>query len=187
MKIVFVIGANGVGKSTFMDQVKRFNKYGTVEVGRMMRAKYPPEHFAGQSNPKHTAEEAWQMLLDGMAVAFVAGKEAVFCDGQPCDIEQAEKCLRRWPKAIYLHLYADDATRIARCEARDKDNPAASDLARKRYDTDSINNYKVLCHLMQNGANILTDHIDQKDSEDSEQIHQAYRGTLCMVASTLTR
>ncbi len=164
MKICFVIGCNGTGKTTLMDVVKKdFPAFGTVEVGRMMREKYPPSHFAGQSNPAHTATEAWQMLLDGMAKAFVEGKEIVFVDGQPRDIDQARNCLELWPDAQYLHLYASDEVRKNRCRGRDSEDPEKLKLSTARHESDSINNYKVLCLLLENRASIVTQEIDQKE------------------------
>lgn len=172
MNICFVIGCNGTGKSTLMDRIKKKERFGTVEVGRTMRAKYPPEHFKGHSNPDHTRAEAYQMMLDGMAAAFVAGKEAVFVDGQPRDVKQTEDCLRLWPDATYLHLWADDDLRKQRCLGRDGDDPEKFKLSTARHESDSINNYKVLCRLLDAGATIHTDCAEQCSGYDFEREYE---------------
>ena len=161
MKITWVMGCNGVGKSTLMDTVDAgWEQYGTIQVGRMMRAKYPPDHFKGSNNPKHTADEAWQMLLDGLAAHYVSGKKHVFVDGQPRDVKQVQDCLRLWPDSNYLHLFASEESRSKRCEGRDGADPEKMKLAIARHESDMVNNYKVLCVLMEAGARITTNNTE---------------------------
>lgn len=65
MSLIFVIGATNAGKSTLISAAKEVG-CGTVEVGKMMRAKYPPEYFQGQAAPTKTQGEAMQMMMDGI-------------------------------------------------------------------------------------------------------------------------
>jgi cytidylate kinase len=146
--IVYVIGATNAGKSTLMDAVKNDVTQGTVEVGKMMRAKYPPEHFAGQSNPAHTAVEAWQMYLDGIAQAEAAGKQAVWVDGQPRDMAQLAKVTATSDPRLFVHLWAPAEIREERARTRDAQDPAKLALSLTRLNGDLPALYNILTTLL---------------------------------------
>lgn len=162
--VIFVIGPTNAGKTTLMDAVKKTPNWGTVEVGRMLRAKYPPEFFAGQAAPKHTAVEAWQMCLDGVRdVLLVQGKDVVFVDGQPRDLEQLEKCMHfndhlQAPEPVkffFLHLFAARDIREARAKARDQHDPSKLALSMARLDGDVPMNYEILSRLLADKHNVI--------------------------------
>jgi predicted kinase len=146
--IVYVIGATNAGKSTLMDAVRQDTTQGTIEVGKLMRAKYPPEHFAGQSNPAHTAAEAWQMYLDGLAAAEAAGKQAVWCDGQPRDMKQLLEVTSASTQRIFVHLWAPAEIREERARARDAADPAKLALSLERLNGDLPALYNILTTLL---------------------------------------
>jgi hypothetical protein len=129
--LAFIMGPTNAGKSTLIQATKDYYpQFGTVEVGKLMRAKYPPEFFQGQAAPKHTAVEAWQMMLDGIADA--GAKKAVLIDGQPRDIEQCERSiLLPYPK-LYIVLTASAEVREFRARARDSADPKRLELALAR-------------------------------------------------------
>ncbi len=115
--IVPVIGCTCAGKTTFMDYVrdacflrKDGDKIGTVEVGRAMRAKYPPSHFQGQASPAHTRKEAWELCVAGVNEHIKAGRTLIFIDGQPRDFEQLYDMRTLWAEGStslwFTHLYA---------------------------------------------------------------------------------
>lgn len=146
-RLVFVMGPTNAGKSTLLDAARNLPDFGLIEVGKMMRAKYPPEHFKGQANPKHTAVEAWQMFTDSLAAHTAAGKEYVLVDGQPRDDEQCAAALALPNPKMFLNLWAPVAIREARARARDTDpEKLALSLARlhgdlpKLYDLISLLN-----------------------------------------------
>ena len=152
--LVFVIGPTNAGKTTLMDAGRKNPYVGLVEVGKMMRQKYPPEHFKGQANPKHTAVEAWQMFLDGIAAAEAANREIVLVDGQPRDDEQCTaSMLMRQPKA-YVNLWASVETREARAKARDGADPAKLALSMARLHGDLPKLYDVMSRVQANGFTV---------------------------------
>ena len=139
--LIFVMGATNVGKSTIMDTVRSYPTLGTIEVGKLMRAKYPPEHFQGQGAPAHTQVEAWKMLTDGIADHAGARiiidrdevrREVIFVDGQPRNQEQTKWALALPNPKLFLHLWAPPEVREARARNRDKDDPAKLELSLKR-------------------------------------------------------
>lgn len=168
--LVFVMGMTNAGKTTFMSAVEKVPGVGRIEVGKLMRAKYPPEHFQGQDNPTHTAVEAWGMFTDGLADSLANRHRAVFCDGQPRDIPQARDSLALDDRfnLRYLVLFASRAERLRRAVDRDgkdlspsiKDSvikcwpkpcsytiPKALELSLLRMTNDYSTNYEVLATL----------------------------------------
>lgn len=128
-RLTFVIGPTNAGKGTLLALAGKLPHVGLVEVGKMMRAKYldpasphyDPDHFKGQGAPKHTAVEAWQMMLDGIAAAEAAKKDVVLIDGQPRDVEQARRCafeLELYEKR-FIALHASHEIRLRRAIRRD--------------------------------------------------------------------
>jgi hypothetical protein len=149
--LFFVVGATSVGKSTFLQTIKDVGglQVHLVEVGKQMRAKYPPEHFKGQCNPAHTAAEALQMCLEGIEEAGEkAGAKIILVDGQPRDVGQAEEILgwrfqdHRTKAVIHLMCHRDERERRAR--VREKNNPGALQLALDRLDRDVLQLHEVL-------------------------------------------
>lgn len=171
--LVYVIGPTNAGKSTFLAHVGKFKHVGLVEVGKMMRAKYPPSHFAGQSNPAHTAAEAWQMYLDGVEAHKAAGKSGIYIDGQPRDTKQTLELLRvPYRNRVFLHLWAPLEVRQARAEARDKDDPAKLELSRQRLVNDDPQVYNVVSRLEASHSERVV-HVDTSAPDlDWESIRQ---------------
>lgn len=148
--MVYVIGPTNAGKTTLLNLCVLDTRITTVEVGKMMRAKYPPSHFQGQSNPKHTADEAWQMYLDGVQRGIDNSEcRLIICDGQPRDVKQTEDIVAdtRFHK-LFVHLWAPDHVREARAEARDFDSPEALALSKARLVNDIPSNYGVIVRLL---------------------------------------
>lgn len=148
--LFFVVGATSVGKSTFLQTIKDVggNQVHLVEVGKQMRAKYPPEHFQGQCNPAHTAAEALQMCLEGIEAGEKAGAKIILVDGQPRDVKQAQDILaskvagNRTKGVIHLMCHREERERRAR--VREKDNPGALQLALDRLDRDVLQLHEVM-------------------------------------------
>jgi len=172
--LVFVIGPTNAGKGTFLDAAKRWDdRVGLVEVGKMMRAKYldpksphyDPDHFKGQAAPKHTAVEAWQMMLDGIRNNEENGKSVILVDGQPRDIEQCERIHQRYEVGIppdldwtvtFAHIYAPEALRWERAQARDANDPAKLALSKARLQGDAVGLYEVMTRLIHYRSNVVT-------------------------------
>lgn len=148
--LVYVIGPTNAGKTTLMDLCLLNDSIVLVEVGKWLRAKYPPSHFQGQSNPKHTADEAWALYTEGLRNGIANQKcKIIVCDGQPRDIKQTEDVIAesRFHK-LFVHLWAPDDVREKRAEARDFDSPEALALSKARLINDIPSNYGVLVRLL---------------------------------------
>jgi predicted kinase len=146
--LVYVNGVTNAGKSTFINAAPA--DWGRVEVGKMMRAKYPPSYFAGQCNPKHTAAEAWQMYVDGIRTGEAEGRRVIVIDGQPRDSDQCEAIIadrRHHGRRLFLHLWAPPDTLLARARARDGDDADKLALTMARLTNDVTPNYDLLCRL----------------------------------------
>ena len=155
---IFVIGPTNAGKSSVMDAVKQLpnGKHATIEIGKALRAKYPPEYFAGQSNPKHTAVEAWSLFVQDSHKHTEAGARYIWVDGQPRDLEQAHQILERFRDrpAVFVHLHARREVRLARAQARDTD-PAKLALSMARMDGDIPAIYEILALLNKHHKDVM--------------------------------
>lgn len=157
--LVFTVGPTNAGKSTLMDVAKASPRVGTVEVGRLMRAKYPPSHFKGEGAPAHTQVEAWQMMVDGIAASVAAGNVVTFVDGQPRDVQQADDIYAQYWRSeafdiYFLHLTCPEAIREARRVARDGGDPEKDALSKARMTTDYRSLYNVFTRLQDNGLRV---------------------------------
>lgn len=151
--LVHVTGVTNAGKSTFLAAAPA--PWGRVEIGKLMRAKYPPSHFKGQSNPTHTAAEAWQMYLTGIAECEDRGCQIILIDGQPRDHKQLDAVLasRRHTRFLrmFLHLWAPAEILAARAQARDGADEEKLALTRQRLVNDAQPNYSILCRVLAAG------------------------------------
>lgn len=154
-RLFFVMGPTCAGKSTFLNLCKEIggNSVALVEVGKALRAKYPPSHFQGQNNPKHVAEEAWSICKHAIWDAHADGRTHVFIDGQPRDIPQTRRCVEQFPSASFsLRFLLIDASleeRERRARAtREGDN---LELALARLRNDMASYYSVLVELAKYG------------------------------------
>jgi predicted kinase len=162
--LYFIMGTTCSGKSTFLnDAVKEYeDQVGIVQVGKLLRAKYPPEYFEGQAAPEKTKEEAWHICKEQVDLHMLQGKKIILVDGQPRDEEQANLCLDTWNKPnIHKHFILLDApleVRKSRAEKRfskkHKDYKANLKLAYNRLEGDCNNYYYVLKTLINHNTSI---------------------------------
>jgi len=149
--LFFVMGGTNVGKSTFLETVKKHYPSEThlVEVGKILRAKYPPSHFQGQGNPAHTQNEAIELCFSGIRDGEAKGARFIFVDGQPRDAGQAKEimafsdCSISRERAV-IELVCPRKIREARATARDVDCPEKLRLALDRLDRDILAIHEVL-------------------------------------------
>lgn len=173
--LVFVIGPTNAGKGTFLEAAQRMkpDRVGLVEVGKLFRAKYldpnspsyDPDHFKGQAAPKHTAVEAWQMMLDGIRDRCAEHKDIIIIDGQPRDIEQCERIHQKYEigvppnlgwNVVYAHIYAPEGLRWERAMERDASDPAKLALSKARLQGDAVGLYEVMTRLIHYHSNVVT-------------------------------
>jgi adenylate kinase family enzyme len=186
-KLVFVMGATNAGKSTFMTKMGSDYPHvvGLVEVGKLMRAKYPPDHFKGQAAPAHTAMEAWSMMTVAIEQHINNGKRLIFVDGQPRDMLQAAGVLDKyyddtehWSSVKFLHLWAHKDRRIERAKKRDAGDEAKLQLSLQRMDNDPPQLYEVLS-LVQSRTNpkdFATINTEDPDSVLRASAFASYQG-----------
>jgi len=146
--IAFIMGCTCVGKSSFLEYCQSHypNKVGLVEVGKTLRAKYPPEHFKGQAAPEHTKQEAWQICESTVKKHASEGKQLILVDGQPRSTHQVEQCVTRfsdlcmpicksgipvndWFSLEFIYFDASSEQREERMKIRHPSNEHAYDSA----------------------------------------------------------
>jgi adenylate kinase family enzyme len=149
--LFFVMGATNVGKSTFLQSVKDAwpNDVHLVEVGKALRAKYPPEYFQGQGNPAHTQQEAIDLCFAGILDGEFLGRRYILVDGQPRDVGQAESimkfdgCSSLRERAV-IELVCPREERRRRAMNRDRSDGSSLALALERLDRDVLQLHEVL-------------------------------------------
>lgn len=148
--IYCIMGATGSGKSTFLHKARELIGAHTVEVGKMLRAKYPPEYFEGSAAPTKTAKEAWNMCVQGIK----AGKDKIILvDGQPRDVQQARNMMKTFPEAKYILFNCPTEERMYRLNNRD--SGAALELAKARLEGDYVTMFPVIAELLSCGKEIM--------------------------------
>jgi energy-coupling factor transporter ATP-binding protein EcfA2 len=157
---VYVVGPTNAGKSTFLATAAGTypQTVGLVEVGKILRAKYPPDYFKGLNNPKHTALEAWEIFEGEWARHCKDGKSVILVDGQPRDQQQLDAVLTRHElgeRQIFLHLWAPNDVRVKRAHERDGSDPAKLALSQARLISDEPSNYDILARLLWQGVLIV--------------------------------
>jgi len=166
--IAFIMGPTCSGKSTLLKFAEAYEPklIGLVEVGKILRAKYPPDYFKGQDAPKHTQEEAWELCEKTVFEHLNANKKLVLVDGQPRCLDQVHKCVTRFAglPCSYILLTADLEVRRERAKIKYRDDPGSLDLAMQRATNDMLSNYTVIAELLRLGVTIsvvdTTKHLD---------------------------
>ena len=160
LKLFFIMGPTCAGKSAFLSAVQeRYSSVGLVEIGKLLRAKYPPAYFKGQDAPAHTANEAWDLLLAGVAECGKRAVSAVLIDGQPRDLPHVEmvcKTYTRQPELYicrFVHLFASREICEERAARRDAGDPEKLQLSRERMVNDRARLYEVL-HMLKLQHNV---------------------------------
>lgn len=165
--IAFMMGCTCAGKSSFLDFARKEDRtvrpeltraVGFVEVGKMLRAKYPPSHFQGQAAPAHTAEEAWTMCRDAVNKLLESPlNQLILVDGQPRDMNQADKCSSAWPgvakKFVFFDCPLEERRRRSRLRHAAADD-AAAELTERRLVNDMTSYQPVLTRLLRNGVRV---------------------------------
>ena len=150
--IAFIMGPTCSGKSTLLKFAETYEPklVGLVEVGKILRAKYPPDYFKGQDAPTHTQEEAWELCEKTVFEHLNARKKLILVDGQPRCLDQVHKCLTRFVglPCSYVLLTADFEVRRERAKIKYANDPASLDLAMQRLTNDMISNYIVIAELL---------------------------------------
>jgi energy-coupling factor transporter ATP-binding protein EcfA2 len=157
--LIFVMGPTCSGKSTLLQIASQMSpSVGLVEVGKMLRAKYPPSHFAGQCNPAHTAGEAWDLCRSEVDRLTEGRKGIILVDGQPRDRHHVEKIYEHFVrkgkyKVRFILVDAELAERERRARAS-RSGEDLETLAIPRLTNDMISNYTVMVEIIKQGGSI---------------------------------
>jgi len=147
------MGTTCAGKSTFLDycETKHPDLIGTINVGKMMRAKYPPEHFKGSAAPEHTEVEAWSMFTGEMQRHLDADKKLILADGQPRSYNQVQWAIELKDSVIFPVEFVlfDCRKRVREMRLVDRfaGDPESLDLGLQRLTNDMVLYYTVLAEL----------------------------------------
>lgn len=171
------MGPTCAGKSTLLHATRNQDpeSVGLVEVGKMLRAKYPPTYFAGQNNPKHTAAEAWNLCEEGVISHREAGKKVVLVDGQPRDIPQVAMCIERFPDEVYDKEFVLIDAKLEERERRARASRQGEDLEKlaiPRLTNDMIANYQVMVELLKRGETIRVFDMTNPDGVSTDLLFQ---------------
>lgn len=152
--VAFIMGTTCSGKSTFLDFAENLHpdRVGTINVGQMMRAKYPPEHFEGSAAPDHTEIEAWSMFTYALKGHIQAGKELILTDGQPRSHKQVQWAIHDLHEYLcvfdYVLFDCHKQERRRRLTNRFPNDPSSLELGEKRLTNDMVMYYVVLAELL---------------------------------------
>lgn len=155
--LYFVIGATCAGKGSLLNNMQLFggaSKVGLVQVGKLMRAKYPPEYFKGSAAPEHTQNEAMQMVVDGIKTLSDKPR-AIFIDGQPRDKKQLSQIVADYfidgpYTSKFIHVWASKEERRERINNRFENDYNSKQLSLDRTEgptQDGINLYEIVSEI----------------------------------------
>lgn len=181
--LYFVIGATCAGKGTLLDAMAKLggDKVKLVQVGKVLRQRYHPDHFKGSAAPEHTQVEAWQIVEDGIKDNDKC--RAIFIDGQPRDKKQlstvvADYFIEGPYTASFIHVWENKNTREERAVKRFEGDPASLKLALDRMHSstqDSIKLYEILSEILISDLPIK--HIHSHSQVDYKTIYEQLVGT----------
>ena len=193
-ELLFILGATGCGKSTLLkaSQETMPNSVGLVEVGKKLRAMYPPDYFQGSAAPKHTQQLAMKLCDEGIQECISQGKSIVLIDGQPRNPEQAHIVIEKYASRIdslryncrFLHLFATTEKRRERLIKRDGAKPDVLALAMSRLTGDLPALYEVLSILLDFDTSRVLTYNTNNSNYDSENV---LRSLMIFARSTFER
>lgn len=172
LRLFCIMGPTCAGKSTLLQQVqeRQNESVGVVEVGKVLRDKYPPSYFEGQGAPKKTREEAWDICVSGIVHNWLAGRHQILIDGQPRSLDQVHQMagilthLRRRLDAdqmphnvdiTYIYLYCHEEVSMMRASKRDGNSPEKLNLALKRIDNDRQRNHDIILEFLKHNTPLV--------------------------------
>lgn len=157
--IIGVCGATNSGKSTFIEALAQKLDAEVVSVGKILRAKYPPEYFQGQCNPAATAQEALSLMSEAIEKTT---RKHVILDGQPRGLDQAQ-WLSKYRDIFIVHIWVPPEEREAR--ARVRDTGAALELSLSRVKNDATVMFDVMAYCSLHFLNCTLDGTDTTDEQ----------------------
>lgn len=155
--IFFMMGPTNSGKTTLADQViQKYPGSTGVFVGRKLRAKYGESFFKGQAAPKHTEQEALDLMDEGIEEGLQNNSPIIMVDGQPRSDDQVTYVIENYfqnptmgirSSVWFLLLHCDDHTRMERLNSRDV-TPEKRELALARFQGDMPQIYKAVYSIV---------------------------------------
>lgn len=154
--IIHLMGTTCAGKTTVIDKMVALSpSVRAIQIGKLLRAKYGEGYFNGQSNPAHTASEAYEIYIESVQKAIDDGMEMILIDGQPRDLQQAKDMTKLWKghNVQYFLLNAEHHIREERARTGRTPGPSL-DLAVARLTNDYKDNFVVLAYLLERGYKV---------------------------------
>lgn len=150
--LVCITGATNSGKSSLVSYLGKRHDVGLIEIGKILRKKYPPSYFKGQQQPKHTEAEVLQLLADLIDKHVNNGVRFIVVDGQPRSLDQLGVFERAKLPKLYIHLFSPEKVRIDRIKKRDGNNAEALALSMTRLNGDIPSVYEILLRTLMSGG-----------------------------------
>lgn len=139
---LYIVGVTCTGKDYLMDFMESQDPtIGSVRVGKILRERYPPDHFKGSGAPEHTEKEALEIFES--EIQRLKGKRTVLISGQPRRLSQIKPTIGKYKGSI-IWLHASDDVIRQRISNRSE---ADQELALQRIKNDKIDLYTVMHEL----------------------------------------
>ncbi len=168
---IAVIGATASGKSTFIDFAKKqYPDYFTsINIGQILRAKYPPEYFEGQGTLDKTEDEVRKLVEDAVKEFVSSDKQVLLIDGQPRNqdqIEFLEVLQQRYEidGTVFVWVSCTDGERERRGSSRSQ-TQGELELFNSRKIADKISIHNVLFDVLDRENTVITCDTSQMDVE----------------------
>lgn len=156
-KTFYLMGTTCVGKDYFIDNAK--DKYpslfGSVNVGKEFRKRYPPEYFEGRGALMKTEDEAFAIFKEQHDEQVRLKKRFILVSGQPRLPTQVDRIYSYAPGTI-VWLFAPNETLEERLAIRFENDPSGYDLGKQRLVNDRLQLYEVLFELHEREIPIKT-------------------------------
>lgn len=160
--LVSVLGVTASGKTTFIDFAKKQcpDLVRSVNIGQILRAKYPPSYFEGKDSMPKTEQEVQEILEDYVREFNSSESEVLLIDGQPRTIHQIdflEHLIDKYKLDGIQYVWVDclDAEREKRGTKRSKTEDEL-ELFNARKVGDKISVFEVLFSLLDRMDTVVT-------------------------------
>lgn len=132
--LICITGPSCAGKSTLIDQIRALRpQWASIHVGRELRRRYPPQHFAGRDARADTEAEVWEIFDQQLAEARASGAPVTLVDGQPRLATHYIRLQDRDRHWCLIELLPPLATLLERARARSGADATYSEMRIRSY------------------------------------------------------
>jgi hypothetical protein len=182
-----ILGITNAGKTTLMEYIEQnCPTFGTIQIGKEMRKRHPPEYFGGLAAMPHTEKEVWEIFDDQLKAAEDSGKRCVVIDGQPRLASQVTEVEERLWNIRYIQIVAPHEVLMERAQKRAKD-AANLELSMKRLVNDYQQLYYVIAEIMLRGQRCIVVDSTDPDWIEATARHIEYVSTVLNTCTTTAK